>query len=351
LLNLGQLWRKIAISLIFCALVFICLSFYANFSDLKEAFFQFSPWYLLILLLLSFCNYIVRFVKWDYYIRILDIQLTRSQSFSVFLAGLIMSISPGKFGEVLKSFLVKSINGTPISKSAPVVLAERLTDFMGLIVLVMLGLSSSQASIEIVVVSVLIVTIILGLLSSRRFSLALLAKIEHLIAKVFQESKDPEATIREEASLGFGGKLKNVIRIFPQKMHVAYESISSLLTVKRLIWTTILSVLSWSFEGCAFVLLIHAFGFDITLTEGIFIYSFSIILGALTMLPGGVGLTETSLSGLLILKGFPKSISVAVTLIIRITTLWFAVAIGALVLSSLVRKIPENSSMVSEKMV
>jgi len=46
------------------------------------------------------------------------------------------------------------------------------------------------------------------------------------------------------------------------------------------------------------------------------------------MLPGGLGLTEGSMTGLLILNKIPKDIAVAITIIIRFATLWFAVAIG-----------------------
>jgi uncharacterized protein (TIRG00374 family) len=46
------------------------------------------------------------------------------------------------------------------------------------------------------------------------------------------------------------------------------------------------------------------------------------------MLPGGLGATEASLTGLLILLNIPKDISVASTFIIRVATLWFAVILG-----------------------
>ncbi|MFC1853275.1 lysylphosphatidylglycerol synthase transmembrane domain-containing protein [candidate division CSSED10-310 bacterium] len=339
MLNLNQLWRKILLSLVFCAVVFIGLSFYTNLSELTKAFAQLSLLYLPVLFFLSFCNYIVRFFKWDYYLSILEIKITRGQSFGIFLAGLIMSISPGKFGEVIKSFLIKGVNDTPISRSAPVVVAERLTDFMGLIVLVMLGLSSSKASFEVIVSSIILVCIILGILSSNRLSLTIINKLERGIIFLFPDHQGESDPPAESQPAGFFQKLKKIMISSPQKLRIAYESIAILITIKRLIWATVLSVISWGFEGIAFIILLHGFGYDFSITRGIFIYAFSIIVGALTMLPGGVGLTETSLSGLLILNGLPTSISVAATLIIRITTLWFAVFIGAVVLTYLLKKV------------
>ncbi|MCK7516981.1 MAG: flippase-like domain-containing protein [Ignavibacteriales bacterium] len=42
-------------------------------------------------------------------------------------------------GELLKSYLVKQVNGTSISKTAPIVFAERATDFLSLTILALAG--------------------------------------------------------------------------------------------------------------------------------------------------------------------------------------------------------------------
>jgi glycosyltransferase 2 family protein len=59
-----------------------------------------------------------------------------------------------------------------------------------------------------------------------------------------------------------------------------------------------------------------------------FVYGFATLAGAATMLPGGLGATDASITGLLVLLSIPKNISVASTLIIRSATLWFAVIVG-----------------------
>lgn len=334
-MNLRQLWRNVLISLIFGAIVFIALSLYANLSDLLSAFKKISPFYFPLLLCFASYNYIFRFIKWDFYVRCLEISITRKQSFTIFMAGLIMSISPGKFGEVLKAFLIKSINETPISRSAPIVVAERLTDFIGLIILVMIGFSTSQSSLHIIVFSILIIISFLLVLSSPRLIYKIIDLFQRFLNHFFPQ---PTESITNSEDSNRWQSLKTAMHSLPTKLHIAYESISLLVKPKRLLWTTILSVISWSFEGIAFVILLHAFKFYIPLTKGMFIYFFSIIIGALTMLPGGVGLTETSLSGLLIINGLSKPIAIAATLIIRVATLWFAVAIGVFVLSLFMKK-------------
>ena len=87
-------------------------------------------------------------------------------------------------------------------------------------------------------------------------------------------------------------------------------------------------MISWIFEGFGFYLILIKFGIDISLGWSFFIYAFSIIIGSIAMIPGGLGVTEGSLTLLLIESGATKNIAVAATFIFRIATLWFAVIIG-----------------------
>src|SRR3990172_10506509 len=73
-------------------------------------------------------NYALRFLKWNFYLRRLAVPLSRRQSLLVFLAGFTMSITPGEVGEGLEAFLVRDLVGTHLSRTASVVMAERLTD-------------------------------------------------------------------------------------------------------------------------------------------------------------------------------------------------------------------------------
>ena len=62
---------------------------------------------------LTVVNYSVRFAKWHYYLRLLGLQVAWPLSLNVFLAGLVMSVTPGKLGEVLKSLLLREAQQIP----------------------------------------------------------------------------------------------------------------------------------------------------------------------------------------------------------------------------------------------
>jgi len=100
-----------------------------------------------------------------------------------------------------------------------------------------------------------------------------------------------------------------------------------------LLLTTAISVVSWFCECVAFYLVLWGFDASIPIIPATFIYAFATILGALLMTPGGVGPTEGALGGLLVLlQSVPKGIAASATVIIRLCTLWFAVAVGLTVL-------------------
>ena len=58
----------------------------------------------------------------------------------------------------------------------------------------------------------------------------------------------------------------------------------------------------------------------------------SVILGSVSMLPGGLGVTEGSFAGLISFYGLDFSTALVVAVIVRFFTLWYGVGIGFLAL-------------------
>lgn len=130
-----NLWQFVVFSLA----VVLALSIYADFDRLLQAFQMFQWWLLPLVLGLTLVNQVVRFVKWEYLLREVEVHLPLATSASIFGSGLIMIMTPGKIGEVWKSWLVRDVDGTPISATMPVVVAERITDLLGVVAISLLG--------------------------------------------------------------------------------------------------------------------------------------------------------------------------------------------------------------------
>lgn len=296
--------RKILISVAFGGIVFLLISFYADFSKLATAFGKFNWWWFPVILGLSFLNYIFRFYKWQYYLSVLNLKVKTSRSLLIFFSSFVLSVTPGKMGEILKSYLLREENGTPVSKSMPIVLAERVTDFISVVILSIIGAFVFDYGKEIILIVGLFFIGFTLLIGFRKPSLWLINKL---------------------------GSVK-ILKKYTKNFLDAYESTYQLLKIKPLLIATFISFFAWFAECIGLFLVLDVFSktslIEVNVLIATFIYGFSTLIGAIAMLPGGLGVTEASITGLLVLLKIPKDISAASTIIIRIATLWFAVLLG-----------------------
>lgn len=297
--------RNLLLSLGISAFIFLTMAFYANFHELIKVLRLFNWLYLPIVLAMTFCNLLLRFFKWDFYLSQLAIPLGKKDSLTIFFSGLVMTVTPAKMGEVVKSYLLKQKNGTAMSLSAPIIVAERLTDFIALALLSTIG----------------VITFHYG-----QKALAFMAFIL-MAAVVGARSKKIAMMILEPLT-----RLP-ILSNHAKRLFTAHQSIHALVASKNLLWATFLSLLGWLCECTGFLLVIKGFNVSFDIVQAVSIYSFATIMGAMLMMPGGLGATEASLTGLLIVtSNLSKAFAVSSTLLIRVCTLWFAVLLGSIVL-------------------
>lgn len=100
-----------------------------------------SPAYLVAIIAAVLFNYALRFIKWSYFLGLIGIKVPLRLNLWIFFSAFTMVLSPAKLGELVKSFLLKARLGIPVAKTAPIILAERLTDLLGLLILCAIGFS------------------------------------------------------------------------------------------------------------------------------------------------------------------------------------------------------------------
>lgn len=292
--------KQVFISVIIGAAVYLILTVYGNIGPVIKAFRYFNWLFIPLLLILSLLNYLFRFIKWDYYLKLLGIKAGKKLSASIFFSGLIMSVTPMKAGELLKSFLLKQTLEEPVSKTAPIIFAERVTDFLALIIIGAAGGVLYNYGMELILIVFFFFALLVLIISNRKLCLWFFEKLERI----------------------------NLVKKYSQKLYNLYESSYIMLKAKPLILMIFVSLLSWFFECLGVFIILYSFNPGISLFMSSFIYAFSTIFGAVTMLPGGLGATEGSLTFLIMQNGIAKESAVASTLIIRVVTLWFAVLVG-----------------------
>ncbi len=318
---------RLAIGVFLALLVLTALALFADVRQLGDALSGFDWPLLLPILLLTLANYGLRFLKWQIYLdRIGTRGLPTGQSLLCFLSAFCMSITPGKVGEVIKAFYVRRLAGTPFTRVAAVIAAERLTDGLAMLGLAAIGITQ---------------------FSYGRWLLgaAALAGIAAIIVL-------RQPTLLAQA-LGVAGRLP-VIGPVASRMtgHAGnfLDASNTLYAPRLVVGSVLLGMVSWFAECVALFLVLVGLGQDPSwhlLLVATFVLSVSSVLGALSLLPGGLGVAEASIAGLLILlittPGFDRGDAAAATLIIRFATLWFAVILGAgavVALQRLLRRAP-----------
>jgi len=284
--------KRLAVLVVVLAFaVVIGLGLYADFGDLGDALGEFNWAFFPVALALTFVNYLVRFWRWEIYLRRLAIDVPTRRSFWIFFAGQTMTLSPGKVGEVLKSVLLKRSFGVPIRRSAPIVFVERITDGLGVVVIAAVAGGFAAGSWEVIVATVV------------GAALCVLA-----VRLPFLDRFGPIAEARAAAS--------------------------TLLRPGLLGGMTLISAAAWFFECLAAYACVRGLGLEVSLADVSVAFSVAGLAGAISFVPGGLGVTEAGFTGLLrVLADVPPAGAAAATVLTRLSTLWFAVALGLVALA------------------
>lgn len=310
--TLGELRNKLFLGFSVGVAVVIALIIFSDLRELGRTLEDFR-WGLLPLILgLTLFNYGLRFVKWHYYLACIGAGAVRvGTSLAIFLSGLTMAMTPGKVGEILKSVLLRRVSGTPVSVSAPIVMAERLTDGVALLILSAGGLVVFRVGWQVLLLiglGALMIIIVSATELGRRLILALAARLP-------------------------------VLRTRTAHVSALYDSSRSLLAPVPLAVGVGLGIISWAGECVAFYLVLVGLGQEASwrlLLLAAFVLGASTLLGSASLLPGGLGVADATVAALLLLTlpagAMSRSEAVAATLLIRFCTLWFGAALGVLTL-------------------
>jgi len=287
--------------------VFVALAGYGDFGGTIDGIGNLPISYLLAGLGLALSNYLLRFLRWAFYLKVLKIKAPVGISALVFLSGLAMSITPGKAGELVKCYLLNSKTQVPVSRSAPVVVMERLTDVISVVILGLTGFVLLPVPVIVVLAVAMVVSVIGLMFALSRHALRLTGL--PILSKWSELLRDSQEGFKELAA--------------PKVMVVGVA----------------IGAVAWFAEGLALWVILRGIGSEIDLVRALPIYAAATLVGAVTALPGGLVGTEGSMLALLQQSGVTRAGSSAGTVLIRLVTLWFAVLIGLLALLAL-RRIP-----------
>jgi uncharacterized membrane protein YbhN (UPF0104 family) len=310
--------RRLVPAILAALVLATSLTLVGDARDLVTALRQFRWWLIAPILSLTVWNYGWRFRKWQLYLRHLGIHLPTGLSVRVFLSGFSMSLTPGKVGELVKAVYVQRLTGAPVNRTSAAVAAERITDALAMVILAALG------AVEY---------------AYGRPLLGAVAVIGAAGVLLLQRPATVVRWVERMAGLPLVGRLAPHGAAF-------VDASGSLFRPGILVRAVGLGILSWAGECVAFYLVLDGLGINPSaqlLLAATFILAVSSLAGGASMLPGGLGVADASIAGLLVLlvndDGMTRSVAAAATILIRFATLWFAVLIGAVALAGLERRL------------
>jgi len=300
-MSLKHIIRGIIIAALASVLVYALLAFLTDAPQMAAALRSFPLQVFALMLALSSFSFVVRGVRWGALMRVIGYPVSTRDALYLQFSGQTMSVTPGRVGEVLKPWLASRITEMPMTRGIALVFSERLADLIAVCFLSLGGLSTIGGSMWVLLLALAVIVVGTGVVSSRWF---------HEYALRFIE--------RQEWS---------------KKHHASASAISATiqasLTWRTMMWSVPASVFAWGLEGVGFALCLNALGFDkLGIFGAVSVYAISTIVGAFTFLPGGIGLTEASMVGILVAAGMDPSSASAATMITRVATLWWGVAWG-----------------------
>lgn len=320
----------------FCILILIGIIALFNARDLVQELDQFTLWLFLPMVLLKIVNWAMRYTEWHYFLTVIGVKISSSEPTAhptntqpatvnlkdcivLWTAGLPIAISPGKVAEILKAFVLRNMAGVPVARTIPIVFAERLVD--GIAVVFLAGISGIVAS-SVIDTDELSLSYIQGILA-----FAIIFMLMVIIVAQFR----PVAykLIDGWGRLPYLKRYQNTVRQL-------YDSSYEIIKLRHLLPTVGMGTIGYFADGVIFYLILLGVGETPSVelfALSIFILGFSVIVAAMSAMPGGAGGRELSIGALLTaVLGMEKSAIGLSVLLVSFAQIWFGTIVGVVVI-------------------
>ena len=281
--------------------IYAIFLFLSDFSIISEKISNFKINYLPLILLLVSVSWIPIIIKWHFLLKNCELDVPLTKSIAVFFAGIAFEITPGQIGTLMKSQILKTSCNIPRTKTVPIVVVEKMYDLIGAILASIIGIVILGMDFYLIIIAILFLAVIFFFMYYRPASEIFFKRITK--TKFFSKHVD---------------NISEFHAIIQKSTRVKVATICILL-----------SVTYWFIISIAVYYVLMAF--DVNVLDYLTIlaiYTTSILLGAISFIPGGIGVTEGSISGLFTLNGIDISTALILSVMIRVFTLWYSVGVG-----------------------
>ena len=252
---------------------------------------------------LSLLNYLLRSLRWRYYLQRLGHRVGFAFAAMTYTAGFAYTLSPGKLGELGRARYYLP-HGVALPDTAAAFFAERLLD-----------------------IAVIVVLAAFWSLRSSRYQLVTLTVATGVGMLLVLLATAPWALVTNRARSW---------RAVPSALRTPLAGVISMIASTQALFQpaalTIgfaMGLLAWGLEAIGLWVLTEMFPLvHLDLLGAVGIYGLGSLAGGISMVPGGLGTTEAVMSALLATSGFSIPEALLITMTCRLVTLWLAVFLG-----------------------
>ena len=294
--------KNIILIIIFIITFYIIYIAYSDFEEISSNMEEFEFTLLPIIFLFLLTGFGIQSLRQQILLKKIGVRISLKENYLLYLAGLSMIITPGGLGETIKSYYLKKRFGYSISKTFPLVFVERFQDMITLVIVLSFLLIFIQIY-EVMVLEIIAACVII------------ISYIIFRTKKIFVKI------------INFSQKISR-LRKFGDNMSESYEGFYSMTEGKTMIKCAAVGIVSWTLEAIAIYLVFLAFNIDLGFILTTIIAYASILFGGVSLLPGGVGITEISATTLLTKEGVELSLATSIIIMMRISTIWLSTTTG-----------------------
>ncbi len=303
--NIKMVERYTIVGILLGVVVFVAIALFGGVAPMAKLISSMNANTYAMAFICVFGGYLLRYVKWEYYLGLIGLKVKKSKSFVIYMSLYSMNITPGKIGRIISAYTLNKVTKAGLSRIAPIIAMDIFTDFLGLAILTMISaFYFGKDIIYIIGLEAILLIPLFIVLSGWGYK---------KIGKLFGGNSTFKR-LKEHGDRYFAAQ-SNLNR-------PSVYIISSVVTVPALVLNAL---------GLYFTM--KAFGLVPAIGKSIFTFSLAQLIGVVSMAPGTIGVTDGALVALLgSIFGIGKALSSAITITTRFATLWFGIGIGLIFL-------------------
>ncbi len=294
---------KNGLTIIVIVMVFyVGIILYSDIKDFSDVVSKINYTFLLPIIALMSIHILLLGYRFHRLVLSLGIKIKLKRSILIYFAGLSLTIVPAGIGQILKSHLIKKEYGAEISKTAPIIIVEKWNELISVLIILLFTFFFAQIfEAQIIAIIGIILMLMMALLLKNKTWFKLFEKIVNRI-KILNKIKD--------------------------NLEQSRSSLNIIMSKKMILESIIITTPAKFLEMIAVFFAFLALGVNLDFISTTQIFITSLLSGVISFVPGGFGVTEASMLGLLTKYTSDFTLAAAAVIFVRLMTIWFATILG-----------------------